>query len=54
MNLLEPGDQFPTLAVSMAAGDSLVLPDALEGDFGVVPLFRGSWFGVPVQDRPAD
>jgi peroxiredoxin len=42
-NLLEPGDRFPTVAVTPAGGDALVLPDALAGHFGVVLLFRGAW-----------
>jgi peroxiredoxin len=43
MTLLNPGDQFPTLAVSLPDGNSLALPDALAGDFGVVLFYRGSW-----------
>jgi peroxiredoxin len=43
MTLLSPGDQFPSLSVLPAGGDSLQLPDALAGQFGVVLLYRGSW-----------
>jgi peroxiredoxin len=43
MNLLAPGDPFPTVPVSVAGGGALTLPDALAGHFGVVLLFRGAW-----------
>ena len=43
MTLLNPGDQFPTLTVSLPDGDILDLPDALAGGFGVVLFYRGSW-----------
>ena len=42
-NLLEPGDPFPTVEVALAGGDTLTLPDALAGHFGVVLLMRGAW-----------
>jgi peroxiredoxin len=42
-NLLEPGDPFPTVEVAVAGGDTLTLPDALAGHFGVVLLLRGAW-----------
>ena len=43
MVLLHPGDHFPTLAVPLSGGDTLSLPDALAGGFGVVLFYRGSW-----------
>ncbi|HME68044.1 MAG TPA: peroxiredoxin family protein [Streptosporangiaceae bacterium] len=43
MALLSPGDQFPALTVTLAAGGTLQLPDALAGHFGVILLYRGSW-----------
>ncbi len=43
MTLLHPGDTFPRLAVAPTDGAILELPDALEGHFGVVLFFRGSW-----------
>jgi peroxiredoxin len=43
MPLLHPGDQFPALTVSLPGGESLHLPDAFAGHFGVVLLLRGSW-----------
>src|SRR5271170_6614270 len=43
MTLLNPGDQFPDLTVTLPGGDSLRLPDALAGSFGVVLFYRGSW-----------
>jgi peroxiredoxin len=42
-NLLEPGDRFPTISVAVDGGAPLVVPDALDGHFGVVLLFRGAW-----------
>ncbi len=43
MTLLNPGDQFPTLTVALPGGDTLSLPDALAGGFGVVLFYRGAW-----------
>lgn len=43
MTVLNPGDQFPGLTVSLPGGDSLALPGALGGGFGVVLFYRGSW-----------
>jgi peroxiredoxin len=43
MTLLNPGDQFPTLTVSLPDHNSLALPHALVGGFGVVLFYRGSW-----------
>jgi peroxiredoxin len=43
MPVLHPGDSFPTLRLSLPGGDSLILPEALAGHFGVVLFYRGSW-----------
>ena len=43
MTLLAPGNPFPTLTFARAGGDSFTLPDVLEGAFGVVLFYRGSW-----------
>jgi peroxiredoxin len=43
MQLLHPGDRFPALTVNLPGGETLNLPDALAGHFGVVLLLRGSW-----------
>ena len=43
MTLLHPGDRFPTLTVALAGGETLILPDALAGGFGVVLFYRGAW-----------
>jgi peroxiredoxin len=43
MTLLAPGDPFPTLTFARAGGDPLTLPDVLDGGFGVVLFYRGSW-----------
>ena len=43
MTLLQPGDRFPALSVPLPGGDTLALPDALAGGFGVVLFYRGSW-----------
>jgi peroxiredoxin len=43
MALLHPGDTFPSLNVARPGGGSLRLPDALQGHFGVVLFYRGSW-----------
>ena len=41
--LLRPGDQSPTLTVAKAGGGTLRLPDELDGHFGVILFYRGSW-----------
>ncbi|MEU7689081.1 peroxiredoxin family protein [Microbispora hainanensis] len=43
MTLLNPGDRFPDLDVTLIDGETLRLPDALAGSFGVVLFYRGSW-----------
>jgi peroxiredoxin len=43
MTQLHPGEMFPHLAVTTTDGEVLELPDALEGHFGVVLFYRGSW-----------
>lgn len=43
MTLLHPGDKFPALTVALPGGDTLQLPDALNGHYGVVLFYRGSW-----------
>jgi peroxiredoxin len=43
MPLLNPGDPFPRLTITTAGGQSLTIPDAFAGDFGVVLFYRGSW-----------
>jgi len=43
MTLLKPDDTFPTLTVTLAGGDDLVLPDGLAGQYGVILFNRGSW-----------
>jgi peroxiredoxin len=43
MTLLHPGDTFPGLTVTPPGAAALRLPDALAGQFAVVPFFRGAW-----------
>jgi peroxiredoxin len=43
VTLLQSGDRFPTLTVSLSGGGTLALPDDLAGGFGVVLFFRGAW-----------
>ncbi|MEU5565013.1 peroxiredoxin family protein [Micromonospora musae] len=43
MSLLQPGEHFPALTLSLPGGESLRVPDALAGGFGVVLFYRGSW-----------
>jgi peroxiredoxin len=43
MPLLNPGDRFPSLTLTLAGGGTLELPGALAGEFGVVLFYRGSW-----------
>ena len=41
--MLKPGDSFPALSVDVVGGETVRLPDALAGNFGVVLVYRGSW-----------
>jgi peroxiredoxin len=43
MPLLSPGDSFPALPLTPPGGPALTLPDAFDGQFGVVLFFRGAW-----------
>ncbi|RKN33921.1 peroxiredoxin family protein [Micromonospora musae] len=43
MTLLQPGERFPALTLSLPDGETLRVPDALAGGFGVVLFYRGSW-----------
>lgn len=43
MPLLNPGDSFPALTLTQPGGQTLALPDAFAGSFGVVLFYRGSW-----------
>lgn len=43
MTMLGPGDRFPDLTLALADGETLALPEALAGGFGIVLLFRGAW-----------
>lgn len=43
MTLLNSGDTFPTLELNLVGGETLTLPDALDGRYGVVIFNRGSW-----------
>ena len=43
MTMLNPGDDFPTLDIALPRGDTLALPGALAGGFGVILFYRGSW-----------
>lgn len=43
MPLLGPGDSFPSLKLTQPGGQTIALPDAFSGGFGVVLFYRGSW-----------
>jgi peroxiredoxin len=43
MSLLHPGEKFPQLTLSLRDGETLTVPDAFAGGFGVVLFYRGSW-----------
>jgi peroxiredoxin len=43
MTLLNTGDQFPALPLTLTGGKTLTVPGALAGGFGVVLFNRGSW-----------
>jgi peroxiredoxin len=43
MPLLHPGDTFPELTLTVPGGESVMVPGAFAGQFGVLLLYRGSW-----------
>jgi peroxiredoxin len=43
MPLLNTGDPFPELTITLTSGETLSLPDAFAGDFAVVLFNRGAW-----------
>jgi peroxiredoxin len=43
VSLLNPGDSFPRLTISTTDGQTLTIPEAFAGDFGVVLFYRGAW-----------
>lgn len=43
MPRLHNGDRFPHLAIKRVGGGCLSLPDDLQGSYGVVLVYRGSW-----------
>lgn len=43
MALLNPGDIFPKMSLTVPGGETITLPDAFEGGFGVLLCYRGSW-----------
>ncbi len=43
MTLLHPGDTFPTLDLHLAGGETIAIPEALHGKYGVVLFHRGAW-----------
>jgi hypothetical protein len=40
---LDTGDVFPRLEFAKVGGGSIVLPDDLQGSWGVVLLYRSHW-----------
>jgi hypothetical protein len=42
MTLLSPGDQIPALILPLPGGDTLAVPGALAGGFGVVLFYRAA------------
>lgn len=43
MTLLHPGDTFPTIDLHPVRGETIQIPEALRGKFGVVLFHRGAW-----------
>lgn len=43
MSLLQNGQRFPAVTLSVVGGTTLTLPDDLCGGYGVVLIYRGSW-----------
>jgi peroxiredoxin len=43
MPLLNPGDPFPQLALTIPGGETFRVPERFDGQFGVLLFYRGSW-----------
>jgi peroxiredoxin len=43
MPLLHPGDTFPELTLTVPGGQTVKVPEAFAGQFGVLLFYRGSW-----------
>lgn len=43
MSVLNTGDRFPDVAIDPVGAESLRLPGAMAGSYGVVLFYRGSW-----------
>jgi thiol-disulfide isomerase/thioredoxin len=43
MSLLQPGDIFPELTLTVPGGKTVTVPETFAGQFGVVLFFRGAW-----------
>jgi peroxiredoxin len=43
MPLLNPGDAFPTLSLTVPGGETVRVPGAFAGQYGVLLFYRGSW-----------
>lgn len=41
--MLQPGDAFPQLSLTVPRGATVAVPEEFAGQFGVLLLFRGSW-----------
>jgi peroxiredoxin len=41
--LLANGEEFPHLQIPAVGGETINLPGALSGSFGVILIYRGSW-----------
>jgi peroxiredoxin len=41
--LLNPGEPFPRLTITVPGGQVLTVPDAFAGDFAVMLFYRGAW-----------
>lgn len=43
MPLLNPGDTFPELTLTVPGGDIVKVPETFAGQYGVLLFYRGSW-----------
>jgi hypothetical protein len=43
MPLLHPGGTFPELTLTVPGGQTVTVPEAFAGQFGVLLFYRGSW-----------
>jgi len=40
---LDTGDQFPSMTLTLAGGETLTIPDDINASYAIVLFYRGHW-----------